>query len=221
MSRCTACAVRIEGTWETCPLCGASTVGAGAPSPFPSVPLPYSWARLLRMLLLVSLGVIAVSLAAQLLLGRGAELFGAARSVWLGICTMWLVVLAAVRARRRVARSTLWTVALVCALSAYWDYLTGWHRWSLSYAIPIVAASAIIALLIIVRAMRLEPGEHVLSSALMVLLGLVPLVLLMLGQVPVRLPSGICGAIAVASLVRLAWVRGADLRHELARRLHL
>ncbi len=81
MSRCTACAVRIEGTWETCPLCGASTVGAGTPAPFPSVPLTYSWARLLRMLLLVSLGVIAVSLAAQLLLGRGAELFGAARSV--------------------------------------------------------------------------------------------------------------------------------------------
>lgn len=52
---------------------------------------------------------------------------------------MWLVVLAAVRARRRVNRSTLWTVALVCALSAYGDYLTGWHRWSLSYAIPIVA----------------------------------------------------------------------------------
>ena len=196
MSRCTACAVRIEGTWETCPLCGASTVGAGTPAPFPSVPLTYSWARLLRMLLLVSLGVIAVSLAAQLLLGRGAELFGA-------------------------ARSTLWTVALVCALSAYCDYLTGWHRWSLNYAIPIVAASAIIALVIIVRTMRLEPGEHVLSSALVVLLGLVPLVLLMLGQVPVRLPSGICGAIAVASLVRLAWVRGADLRHELARRLHL
>lgn len=39
--------------------------------------------------------------------------------------------------------------------------------------------------------MHLEPGEHVLSSALVVLLGLVPLVLLMLGQVPVRLPSGI------------------------------
>lgn len=221
MSRCTACAVRVEGTWERCPLCGHPLVGDVVPSPFPSAPLVVSRTRLTRTLVIVSLGIIALSLAAQLLLGRGPELLGAVPSVWLGLCTMWLIAVMAFRARRSIARSTLWTVVLVGGLSAYWDYLTGWHRWSLSYAIPIVAASAIIALVIVVRAMRLEPGEHILDSAVTTLLGLVPLAMLVLGWVPVALPSAICGVVAFASLVEIQRVHGSAVRDELARRLHV
>lgn len=221
MTRFTRCAVGVEGDWEQRPPCGSMLIGSSTASPFPAVPLHFSRRRILRVLLIVSLAVIGASLAAQLLLGTGAQLFGAARSVWLGICTMWLIALLTLRSRCDVARTTARTVSLVCALCAYWDYLTGWHRWSLSFAIPITIASAIVALVIIVRAMRLEPGEHILSSAVTIVLGLIPLALLMLGQVPVALPSALCGVIAVTSLVQLQQVSGKDLRQELSRRLHL
>ncbi|MFT4231771.1 MAG: DUF6320 domain-containing protein [Leucobacter sp.] len=219
MSRCAECAVGIEGEWTRCPLCGAAVAGEAIPSPLPAVPLKFSRRRVLQVLFLVSIAVILVSFVAQLLFSRENGI-GALRSVWLGIASMWLVVLMAVRKRRNVAKGTVYLVVLAGLICAYWDFLTGWHGWALSYAIPIVCAAAIAALLITVRLMRTETGEHILYSGVTVLLGLVPLVFLALGWVRDPLPSRICGGLSLIALL-LHLYSGADMRHELAKRLHL
>ena len=127
------------------------------------------------MLFLSSITVILASFVAQLLFSRGLDGIGVLRSVWLGVITMWLVVLMAVRKRRNVAKGTVYLVVLVGLVCVYWDYLTGWRGWSLTYAVPILDASSIVALLITVRVMRIEVGEHILYSGLTVLLGLAPI----------------------------------------------
>lgn len=223
MRRCADCSVDVEGGWERCPLCGAAVQGEprdAVPSPFPAIPLAYSRRKLLRTLFAVSIAMILLSFATQLFFNPDAPI-GALRSVWLGIASMWLVVLMAVRKRRNLAKSTVYLVVLAGLVCAYWDYLTGWHGWSLSYAIPIVCGSAIIALLITVRLMRIEVGEHIVYTGLAVLLGLVPIVFLVFGWADQRLPSAICGALSLLSLVMLQATRGAEVRHELAKRLHL
>ncbi|GAA2097881.1 MULTISPECIES: DUF6320 domain-containing protein [Brevibacterium] len=221
MSRCPECAVDVEGVWEGCPLCGAQLDGEPVPGPLPDVPLSFSRRRLLTVLFLASLGVIAASFLAQLLFRRGEDSVGTFRSAWLGVASMWLVVLMAVRKRRNVAKGTVYLVVLVSGVCAYWDYLSGWNGWALSWAIPLVCASATAAVLITVRAMRMEVGEHVVYSWLTVLLGLAPLVFLALGWVeddPV--PSLLCGALTLIALA-LELVRVREMRHELAKRLHL
>lgn len=221
MRRCTECEVDIEGGWKHCPLCAATATGESTRSPFPAVPLTFSRRRVLRILFLSSIALILASFAAQLLLGRGAAEFGALRSVWLGVSAMWLVVLVAIRKRHNVAKNTVYIVLTVGLVCVYWDYLDGWYRWSLNYAVPIVSASAIVGLLITVRVMRMEVGEHVVYSGLTILLGLAPIGFLLFGWVTEPLPSIICGAISLAALVFLQLVRGAEVRHELAKRLHL
>lgn len=221
MRRCAECAVDIEGAWTRCPLCGAATAGETTPSPLPAVPLEFSRRRVLRVLFLASLAVILASFVVQLLFSRGVEGIGALRSVWLGVITMWLVVLMAVRKRRNVAKGTVYLVVLVGLICVYWDYLTGWHGWSLNYAVPIVCACSIVALLITVRVMRIEVGEHIVYSGLTVLLGLAPIGFLAFGWVTTPLPSAICGALSVVVLVLLQLARGAEVRHELSKRLHL
>src|SRR4029078_8059788 len=146
---------------------------------------------------------------------------GVLRSVWLGVITMWLVVLMAVRKRRNVDKGTVYLVVLVGLVCVYWDYLTGWRGWSLTYAVPILDACSIVALLITVRLMRIEVGEHILYSGLTVLLGLAPIGFLALGWVTNPLPSGICGALSILALVPMQLARGGDVRHELSKRLHL
>lgn len=221
MRQCTECAVDIEGGWTTCPLCSAPLEGTPVPSPIPAVPLTFSRRRVLRILFLSSIAVILASFAAQLLLGRGPAGFGALRSVWLGVSAMWLVVLLAVRKRHNVAKNTVYIVLVVGLVCVYWDYLTGWYGWSINYAVPIVCASSIVALLITVRVLRIEVGEHIVYSGLTVLLGLAPIGFLIFGWVAEPLPSAICGAISVAALILLQIARGAEVRHELAKRLHL
>lgn len=221
MKHCAECAIDIEGKWNICPLCSHPVAGVSVRSPFPAVPLAFSRRRVLKVLFLSSLVVIVASFAAQLLLGRGPAGVGALRSVWLGVSAMWLVVLMAVRKRRNVAKGTVYLVVLVGLVCVYWDYLTGSHGWSLTYAVPIVCASSTVALLITVWVMHTEVTEHIIYSVLTVLLGLVPIMFLVFGWVADPLPSSICGATSIVALVVLQLVRGADVRHELAKRLDL
>lgn len=220
MTRCPACRVRIEGTWSRCPLCGGAMHGHAVPSPLPDVPLRYSRRRVLRALVLTSLGLIALTLAAQLLFRPGAAGFGPLRAVWLGLATMWAVVLMAASTRHDAGKGSVALVVVLGLLCTYWDYLTGWHGWALTYAVPIVCASAIIALIITVRAVRIEVGDHILYSTTTVALGLVPIVFLLLGWVGTPIPSAICGGLALVALGVQA-ARGGDVRHELAKKLHL
>lgn len=221
MRRCTACAVDLEGAWGHCPLCSAPVSGDPVPDPMPAVPLRFSRKRVLRALFLGSLGVIVASFAAQLLFLRDSDGIGVLRSVWLGVSSMWLVVMMAAAQRRNVAKGTVYLVVLIGLVCVYWDYLSGWDGWSLTYALPALCASAIIAVLITVRVMRTEVGEHILYSGLTVLLGLAPLVFLVLGWVTNPVPSVVCGALSICALVMVQAARGAEVRHELAKRLHV
>ncbi|MDN6499296.1 MAG: DUF6320 domain-containing protein, partial [Yaniella sp.] len=113
--------------------------------------MSYSRRRVVRMLFLSSIAVILGSFAAQLLLDRGTAGIGSLRSLWLGVITMWLLVVMAARNQRNIAKNTVNLVVLVGLICVYWDYLTGWHGWALSYAVPIVCGTSILALLITVR----------------------------------------------------------------------
>lgn len=221
MSRCAQCAVKIEGAWMHCPLCGSPVSGEPVASPLPAVPLSYSRRRIWKTLFLTSLAVIAASFAAQLLFSNEMDRLGVIRSVWLGVSAMWLVVLTAVRKRHNLAKTTVYLVLLIGLICVYWDYLTGWDGWSLTYAVPIVCAAAAVGLLITVRLMRIEVGDHIVYSGLTVLLGLAPILFLALGWVTNPLPSIICGALSVIVVVPLQLYRGPSIRHELGKRFHL
>lgn len=221
MRRCPECAVAVEGDWEHCPLCTTPLTGRPAPEPFPAVPLTFSRRRLFTVLLLSSLAMIVASFAVQLIFSRDSGGIGVLRSIWLGVCAMWLVALMAVRKRRNVAKGTVYVVILVGLVCTYWDYLTGWQGWALTYAIPIFCAGSIVAVLILVRLMRVEVGEYIPYCGLTVLLGLAPIVFLALGQVTNPLPSAICITLSVVISILLLLFRGAEVRHELAKRLRL
>ncbi|MGO1285392.1 MAG: DUF6320 domain-containing protein [Brachybacterium sp.] len=221
MRRCPDCTVEVEGEWARCPLCGTTLVGEPVPGPYPTVPLRFSRRRVLRVLFLTSLAVIVLSFLAQLLFGRDQDGIGALRSVWLGIVTTWLVVVMAVSKRRNLAKFIVYLVVLAGGVCVYWDYLSGWSGWSLTFVVPIVCAASIVGLLITARVVRIEVGDYVVYSGLTVLLGLTPILFLALGWVGTVIPSAICGGLSVAAVVLLLTVRGGIVRHELAKRLHL
>ncbi|MGO2994086.1 MAG: DUF6320 domain-containing protein [Brachybacterium alimentarium] len=225
-SRCVDCGVDVEGTWSRCPLCGAALresqePGERTPSPLPDVPLRFSRSRLLRALVLTSLALVLASFLVQLLISPGVSGLGVLRSVWLAVASLWLVALMAVRKRRNIAKSTVYFVVLAGLVCVYWDFLLGWSAWSLTYVVPILCASSLLAVMIVVRVMRIEVGEHIVYSGLIVILGLTPLVFLALGWVNTPLPSALCGALCVLALGLLQLSSGSAARHELAKRLHL
>lgn len=221
MTRCRECDVGVEGRWDRCPLCGAALAGVVRPGPFPVVPLRYSRRRLLRVLALIAVPVVLASFAAQILLPHGLAGIGGARSVWLGLASMLLVVITAVRNRRDVARHILHVVVLVCLVTVYWDHLTGGRGWSLTYAVPSVLLSSAVAVVVAVTAMRTEAGEHVLSSGVIAMLCLVPLAFVALGWTSASWPALACAACGAVAAAVLRGLGDASVRHELAKRLNL
>ena len=221
MRQCEACSVAIEGTWTTCPLCQSPLTGEATPDPLPSVPLTFSKRRIIKTLFFASLAVILVSFVVQLFFARDLDGIGVWRSIWLGVTAMWLVVLMAVRKRQNVAKGTVYLVALIGLVCVYWDYLGGWQRWSLTYAVPIVCASAIIALLITVQLLRIDVTEHLVYSGLTVMLGLVPFVFLAFGWVNNPWASWACVLVSLLVLADVQVLRGREMRLELAKRFHL
>lgn len=221
MRRCPDCTVAVEGDWVRCPLCGTELLGEPVPGPYPTVPLRFSRRRVLRVLLLSSLAVVLLSFLAQLLFGRDSDGIGVLRSVWLGIVTTWLVVVMAISKRRNLAKFIVYLVLVAGGVCVYWDYLSGWYGWSLTYVVPIVCAASIAGLVITARVMRMEVGDYVVYSGLTVLLGLTPIVFLALGWVGTVIPSAICGGLSLLAVVLLLTIRGGAVRHELAKRLHL
>ncbi|MGO1543572.1 MAG: DUF6320 domain-containing protein [Gulosibacter sp.] len=219
--RCADCDIAIEGAWMRCPLCGAAVTGEATPSPLPAIPLTFSRRRVLKTLFLTSLGVILASFSVQLFFGHDIGDLGIARSIWLGVTAMWLVVLMAVRKRHNVAKSTVYLVLLIGLICVYWDYLSGWNGWALTYAVPIVCAAAAVGLLITVRLMRIEVGDHIVYSGLTGLLGLAPIAFLVFGWVNNPWPSFICIAVSVIVIVLVQVIRGRSIGHELGKRFHL
>lgn len=221
MRTCDTCTIAIEGTWSRCPLCSAPLSGDATPDPLPIVPLRFSRRRLVKVLFLSSIAVIAASLAAQLLFSERSDDIGVLRSIWLGVIAMWAVVLIAVRKRRDLGKGTAYLVVLVGLFAVYWDYLTDWHAWSISYAVPLVCASSVIAVIILTRLFRTEFGDHIVYISLTALLGLIPILFLALGWVTVRWPSIVCVALCAGTLATLIAARGRSIRHELTKRLDL
>jgi hypothetical protein len=191
------------------------------PAPLPSVAIRFSHKRLIRALVAASCLVIVVSLAAQLLLVRTHQPVGWVRSVWLGVICMWLLVITAVGKRRNIAKAAVYLTILVSAVCAYWDYLTGWHRWSLTYAVPIVCTGAGLAVLIIVRVMRVETGDHILYTSAVAVLGVVPILFVIFGWSSNSWTGIVSACVRGVILALLPRTRGREIRRELAKRLHL
>ena len=218
---CPRCEVSVEGDWSTCPLCQSALTGRAITSPFPAVPLTFSRRRVFRVLFLMSLALVLASLLVQLFFERDDADLGAWRFVWLGVATMWLVVIMAIQKRHNLAKGTVYLVAIASLLCTYWDYLTGWNGWALTYVVPILCASAMIAVLITVRLMRMAVGDHILYSGLTAVMGLVPILFLTLNWVYQPLPAAICGVLSLITLILLQLARGGQVRHELSKRLHM
>lgn len=237
MNHCGACDVDVVGDWSKCPLCHTalsipdslrpSTSDPTAPvseagaDPWPRAPIRFTRRLLTRALLAGSLIVIAASLAAQLLLLGDHQSVGWFRSVWLGLTCMWLLVMTAVHKRRNVAKAALYLTVLVSGACAYWDFLTGWHRWSLTYAVPIVCAGAAIAVLITVRIMRMETGDHILYTGAVSVLGVTPVLFVIFGWStnPWAGVISACGSGIV--LLSLPTTSGRTMWAELTKRFHM
>lgn len=219
-SHCASCGADVVGDWRACPLCREPLVEGEhtGPEPYPAVPLRFDRRTVRLLLIALSLVAVAASFAAQLLL---PQLMAPARTLWLSLATLWLVVLTAAYRRRSVGSLVLWLVVLLSLAAAAWDLVTGGLAWATTWAIPAICTSANVALGVVTWVVRPEPGEHIAKVALVLVFGLVPGLFVVLGWVTAALPALVCVGVSLLLLALLTVLRRRELGDSLHRRLQL
>ncbi|MGD7733197.1 DUF6320 domain-containing protein [Propionibacteriaceae bacterium G57] len=224
MTRCPACGAEVVGAWPQCPLCRVALDGAGhdegsgssAAQPWPDVAVRYNWRTIARIVGGASLVVIAGTLGAMVFIPEPWV-----RLMVLGFAALWLVALIAVRKGHHVAKTIVYLVVVFAGLCVYADFLSGWRAWSTTFVIPILCGASIIALLVAVRIARMRPGDYLVYSWLTLLFSIVPALFLAFGWVTVTLPSWISVAMGFLMLVWMQVFHGAEVQHEVRKRLHV
>lgn len=241
MLHCKKCGVDVAGERRYCPLCqnelvpagagpegrdgeagpgpAARTASAASPEVYPLVPTVYrQYHFLFRLLIFASIAVGVAAVAVNLLLPESGAWSAFVAG---GIACLWLSLALAVRKRRNIPKGMLYQVAVLSVICVLWDLGTGWHGWSIDYVVPILCASAMIALGVLSKVFRWDVDNLLIYFCIDALFGVVPIVFYFAGWVGVPYPSVICVAMSVLCMAGLAVFRGNTVWAELKRRLHV
>lgn len=219
MKKCKECRIQVTGRWQTCPLCGRELEISGnqsSPDPFPKIPLTFNRRKTFYLLIIYSVVFILFFFALEVF--QPAEI-QRLEYVLLAVMSLWLVVLILIRKRRNIAKGIVYLILSFSTLSLYFDYISGWQGWSLTYAIPIVCGTSLLAMSIAVRVIRLNVGDYVLYMQLAAVLGFIPFFFLLLDKVSAVWPSWFSILLSSIMLLSVLGKHRAEIFAELKKRM--
>lgn len=218
MLKCENCQVEIKGYWDQCPLCHQDLEGRdkAVSSSYPDIPLKFSYQRISKWLISLSIVIIVLTLIAEMIIWQGNIQW--LQGALFGIVTMWLVVLTIVRKRRNLAKSLLYLLVILSLLSVYLDYLIGWSAWSTTFAVPIICSATIIGMFLSAQLTRMRSEDYILYLATAGLFGLVPIVFIVSNWVTTIIPASISIGLSSLMLFLIIILKGTEIREELKKR---
>lgn len=217
---CDKCMVNVTGAQTVCPLCQAQLNGEeSCQRTFPFIDtIMHKHNLLIRILFFISAVLVVLCFAANYLFPFPGfwSLF-----VVIGVVCMWTSVSLIVRKRHNIPKTILVQAILLSTVVLALDLMTGWHRWSITYAAPCFFIVAILAVWAVAFILRL-PLEHFLVYLLIDLaIGVIPIFFILFGWVSVNIPSLLCVLASTISFVALLSFKEKALGNEVKKRLHM
>ena len=219
MQYCEKCRVSVRGSDEKCPLCQSKLSGTAETAQYPKISTANS--KLAFGIRIAALATVLLCIAAgavNIIVTPGEH--WALIAISAALC-LWICFLYAVKKRKKLSRNIIVQVILVCLLSVVWDIATGYKAWSVNFVVPCACSSAAIALEILALVLKMPASDYMFCLLWDSIFGLVPLILIMTGNVSVMLPSVVCIAISVAVVFFTAIFYGKEIVLEIQKRFHM
>jgi hypothetical protein len=220
MQHCEHCHVEIRGNQKNCPLCqnALSEKREEQDTLFPVVPEFYKSNVIIRMMIFISICIIVISSALDVMFPMGIN-----RPLMIisGILCFWISFAVVIWKRHNIPKAIVWQVAIISVLAILWDWRMGWRGWSIDYVFPIACVFAMVVMYVTAKAMRLVVRDFLIYMLLDVIFGFLPLVFLIFGGLHVIYPSMISVAISVISLAAILLFEGENIKEELNKRMHI
>lgn len=219
MKHCEKCGVNIRSIGKRCPLCQSRLSGDGDEAMYPHIATTFEIHKLfIKLLILGTVTLSAAAVVVNLILPQTGFW---SSFVVLGVVCFWISFVMAYKRRNNLPKNITTQVVLISLLCFFWDYVTGWHNWSVDYVLPIACGVGMLALGILARVLNLPKGDYITCMVMDIVFGTVPLILFLCGKTIVAIPSLICAGLSVVAFAFILLFEGNDIREEIVRRLHI
>lgn len=220
MRHCKHCNVTVAGTRSRCPLCGGDLSGeAEAADRYPVIPDSFSYSKRIMQILSAS-ALVAAIICVTVNVLVPTETFWALFAV-LGIFCGWLWAMVGIIKKSVITNNIVWQLVLLSLGALLWDWFTGWNGWSVDFVLPCVCVGAMLAIIILSRAMHIPGKGYTFHLIVCAAAGLVPLVLLLTGALRVVIPSILCTAVSLIVVLLQLIFKWRTTYREIQKKLHL
>ena len=218
MAKCIQCNVEVQSTEMKCPLCQNPVTGEMEPV-FPYIAPDIRNHNLIFKIITI-LGLFASGVCLFINLVFKTKVFF---SLYVFLSFLYLIgfLYITIKKRENPCRVIINLDTITVFFFFFFYALNGWHKWSITFVLPIVLSISVITMAIMSFAGRLLIEDFLGYFLLTILYGLIPLVLMLSGLVSVVIPSFICLVISFFFLLFLSIFEGKNMKTELKRRLHL
>ena len=221
MKNCPKCKASVKGKWVVCPLCKTTLLIENeekSPSSFLTVPLTFNRQKAMQVFFRISLVLVLLYFISQYF--WTFKFFGL-EYVLFGLFITWTLFVILLRKRRNIVKAILYILFFIALVSIYYDYLNGWLGWSLTFVIPILSTSSLLAMFISIRVVSLKTEDYVLYLQLAALVGIVPLLFLLMHWVAHPLPSLISVIFSLIMFISVLIRYRKMMIQELQKRMHI
>ena len=191
--------------------------GENEKSSFAGVPLQYNRQKAIQTFLRYSLIIVFIYFVLNYF--WPFKFFGL-EYVLFGLIITWTIIVILVRKRRNIAKAINYLLFFISLASIYIDYVGGWQGWSITFVVPILSISALVAMRISLRVVKLKVEDYVLYLELAAIAGIVPLLFLIMDWVGHSLPSLISVVFSAFMFTGVLLKYRQMLIRELQKRMH-
>lgn len=222
MRTCPNCETSVKGSWTVCPLCRQPLVmkaeEENEPSAFLENSLSFNRQKAIQVFFRVSLVLVLLYFVLNYFITF--EFFGLNYVIFALLIT-WTLIVIFLRKRRNIAKVIIYILFFISLVNLYFDYVYGWQGWSITFAIPILSISALLAIFISIQVVHSKIEDYVLYLQLAALVGIVPLIFLIMDWVVHPLPSILSVAFSFILFVAVFIRYRKMMIRELKKRMHM
>lgn len=137
-----------------------------------------------------------------------------------GALSMWITLAVGFFKRHNLLKNGIWQMLVVPLVCVIWDLCTGWHIWSVDYAMPCIFMTVQASILIITKLQKLQVMEYMIYHIMAGVLGLIPGILVLCHVSHFILFPTLCSGISFLWLIALLIFKRKEVFAELYKKLH-
>ncbi|MBE6024847.1 MAG: hypothetical protein E7231_16985 [Cellulosilyticum sp.] len=134
---------------------------------------------------------------------------------------VWLSISVAIRKHRDILKYLWYQMLIISSLAVFVDMMTGHRGWSITFVVPILLTTGMLAMYLLSKILHLQVGDYMIYLLMDALFGLIPCICLTTGKLSTNIPSQICILTSIISVIGLVIFEGKNMMSELKRRLHI